>query len=597
MPDREFRYRWEWNLRAPPEALWDLVADTNRFNRDTGLPEVHRISIDGGRQRLAMRVLGMTLEWDEYPFEWIRPYHYSILRRFHTGPVSEILATADLESRPEGGTRLVYSIRAEPRNWVGTFLIPWKIGRRTRARFEETFRAYDHRLSAVPAPAAPSILAPQGEARLSALEQELKAQGADPALLERLIRLMTTGDDLTLSRIRPYVLADSWNVDRRRMLELCLRATREGLLDARWDLLCPLCRGAKKIGKSLADLDERGHCDACDADFVASFDRSVEVTFRPNPAVRRVEFREYCIGGPQLTPHIVSQNRVAAGGNLTVRPGLDTQAYRVRALGVAGWVSLRVREAGRPEASIRLDPQGWPSEEAIARPDTAIRLFNATAEEKLFIVERAEWSAQAATAADVTTLQLFRDLFGREALRPDVRLGIESLTVLFTDLSGSTHLYRTIGDAPAFGRVMAHFDLLRSAVDAEGGSLVKTMGDAVLAVFRRPACALRAFLAVQRALAQRKERPSLVLKGGLHAGPVLAVNQNDRLDYFGSTVNIASRLESLAGGSELVLSDSAATDPEMRDILARDTLEAARFESEVRGFEGKTFSLWRIRNP
>ena len=115
------------------------------------------------------------------------------------------------------------------------------------------------------------------------------------------------------------------------------------------------------------------------------------------------------------------------------------------------------------------------------------------------------WSDQAITAAEVLTLQRFRDLFAEEALRPGDQIVVGSLTVLFTDLVDSTRMYREIGDATAFGLVMDHFDVLRAAIEAADGAIVKTIGDAVMAVFRRPAAGLQAILAAQEQL-QRPHR-------------------------------------------------------------------------------------------
>ena len=90
------------------------------------------------------------------------------------------------------------------------------------------------------------------------------------------------------------------------------------------------------------------------------------------------------------------------------------------------------------------------------------------------------WTDQAATAAEVTSLQTFRDLFSREILRPGESISVGSLTILFTDLRDSTILYRQVGDAPAFGRVLDHFIVLREAITAEDGAVIKTIGDEVM---------------------------------------------------------------------------------------------------------------------
>ena len=97
--------------------------------------------------------------------------------------------------------------------------------------------------------------------------------------------------------------------------------------------------------------------------------------------------------------------------------------------------------------------------------------------EQTFQLERTVWSDLASTAADVTALQVFRDLFATEVVRPGEEISIGSVTLMFTDLRDSTRLYRKIGDAPAFGRVREHFEILGKSNAEEGGGIVKTMGD------------------------------------------------------------------------------------------------------------------------
>src|SRR5258705_12166217 len=152
-------------------------------------------------------------------------------------------------------------------------------------------------------------------------------------------------------------------------------------------------------------------------------------------------------------------------------------------------------------AAIAVSANGWSDEHLNIAEQAAIELQNQTESEQLFILERMRWSDQAATAAEVTALQIFRDLFSTEALRPGEQISVGTLTVLFTDLRHSTQLYREIGDATAFGRVMNHFDVLRKAIAEHEGALVKTIGDAVMAVFRSPANALLARIEAQQILA------------------------------------------------------------------------------------------------
>jgi class 3 adenylate cyclase len=339
------------------------------------------------------------------------------------------------------------------------------------------------------------------------------------------------------------------------------------------------------------------HCATCGIDFEVNFDRSVEVAFRPNPAVRHVEGLEYCVGGPGMTPHVVVQQLLGAGEARAVRPRLEEGRYRLRAFGLPGGQSLRVVRSGDAEISLGPTDAGWPVGERLIGTEPTLRIENATQEERLVILERTTWSDQAATAAEVTALQLFRDLFAEEALRPGEQISVGSLTLLFTDLRGSTQLYRQVGDAVAFGAVMTHFDVLRECIADEGGAIVKTLGDAVMGAFTRPAHALRAALRAQELLASPPSglRP-LALKAGIHTGPCIAVTLNGRLDYFGSNVNIAARLEPLSTGRDCIISGAVRDDPRIASLLSGDDsrLTAEPISTTLKGFDAEHFDLWRV---
>jgi len=167
--------------------------------------------------------------------------------------------------------------------------------------------------------------------------------------------------------------------------------------------------------------------------------------------------------------------------------------------------------------------------------------------------------------------------------------------LMFTDLRDSTRLYRNIGDAAAFGRVREHFEILEEAIAAEGGSIVKTIGDAVMATFRQPVGALKAVWKAQTIIAERGE-PMLWLKVGLHKGPCIVVNLNDRLDYFGSTVNITARLPGFSQGGELIFSEDFYSDPEIRDFISKNIPPSAlsSFSGDLKGFD-EPFTMWKLR--
>ena len=126
-------------------------------------------------------------------------------------------------------------------------------------------------------------------------------------------------------------------------------------------------------------------------------------------------------------------------------------------------------------------------------------------------------------------------------------------TVLFADITGSTRLYETAGDSRAAEEIAVCMQKLREAVEAHGGRVVKTMGDAIMALFSTPNAAAAAAARMQTdveslpAVGNRK----LGLRIGFQSGPVIQ-REND---VFGDTVNLAYRLHEQAVKGQVLTSD------------------------------------------
>jgi len=609
MSFREHHSRWEFDLKSSPDSLWPFVADTNRFNRDTGVP---KIDIEAGpkrlpnaRRKVRLSIYGLPLEWEEQPFEWVRPARFGVERVYSKGPMARLKVLAELTPKPGGGTHMSYEIWATPRNLLGTVAVPLQLNLVIGPRLRKAIQKYDELASADTKAEESASAASQSTfdlQRLAALKQKLtadvestEAPAPKVAIADRLADFIEHGDDLGVSRIRAYKLADDWRESRRLVLEVCLRATRIGLLDFQWDLLCPLCRGPQHSGVSLKDIETDVHCNTCQVDFTVNFDRYVELTFRPNPAVRLLEVTSYCAGSPHWTPHVVAQQLLPAGDKRELSLPLECGSYRLRALELPGSQDVTVSPEGEYSAQVTLSKSGWSQQALHVRERFSLELKNDTDAEQLLILERLEWSDQATTAAEVTALQMFRDLFASEALRPGERISVGTLTILFTDLRHSTQLYREIGDATAFGRVMSHFDVVKKSIAEHDGAIVKTIGDAVMAVFRSAADGLSAMLEAQRLLANPADGSMpLALKAGLNTGPCIAVTLNDRLDYFGSTVNMAARLEGLSSGSDVIISGTVYEDARVRELIESRGLSAVEFDMSLKGFDDERFELWRV---
>jgi len=546
-----------------------------------------------------MRLPIIRVEWEEEPFEWTYPYSFGVSRLYSKGPVDSMRTEASFERLPNNGTHVTYHSWFVVSNIFVQLLIPFAIGVIAKNRFTRVFRLYDriaNRRDVVIGMMPARGLSSAGRARFKSLSETVIRQGTDASLMARLDDFLERADELSVQRIRPYALADRWHVDRRTVLEMFLRATRAGILDMSWDLLCPSCRGTTEGHTNLGDVHGSSHCNTCQIDFTVNFDHNIEVIFRPNPSVRMVDFDvAFCAGSPQLQPHMVMSQSLSALHSLPVPLELERGRYSLRASNAPGSISLYADEDGLTKTDLRVSSFGWPPEQQRVSLHPTLNLVNATETESTFQLERTAWSDESSTAADVTALQVFRDLFANEVVRPGEEISIGSVTLMFTDLRDSTRMYRVIGDASAFGRVREHFEILEKAIAGEGGSIVKTMGDAVMATFRHPIDALKAIWKAQSEIAEHGE-PMLWLKAGLHKGPCIVVNLNERLDYFGSTVNIAARLPNFSQGGELIFSEAFHEDPEIRDFLAQNVGSSALtcFTGDVKGFD-EPFTMWKVR--
>jgi class 3 adenylate cyclase len=198
------------------------------------------------------------------------------------------------------------------------------------------------------------------------------------------------------------------------------------------------------------------------------------------------------------------------------------------------------------------------------------------------------------TGLDVLNLQVFRDLLAGEVLLPEESLRVTRVALLFSDLRGSTALYARKGDPVAFGLVREHYGLVAAQVRAARGAVVKMVGDGMMASFADPAAGLRASLAIQQDLSRFNQRrglhgdDALKLKLGLHAGSCLGVNLNGRMDYFGTAVNIAARVEGLATGDDVVTTAAVLAEASARQVLdevRRAGAQVSEFATRLRGLE------------
>jgi serine/threonine protein kinase/class 3 adenylate cyclase len=543
-------YSFQWDLESSPEALWPFVSNTEKMNRATGLAPV-RFEIESMGPKVptgpattgSQRVAGMNMKWREHPYEWIEGSRHVVLRVFDKGVLRWYVAEVQLERLAGGGTRLRNTIKMEPRGMLARLLSKWEIGVKYRRKLERVYGRLDRILAAGPKPEIDPIdpeivVSPAAQSRVDEASAQLVAAGVDQRAVDALMTYLLRASDQDVARIRPVELAQKFSVPEEAMIDASLHAANLGLLAMVWDVICPSCRIPSSVADSLQKIEEHGLCKTCNLGFEVDFSRAIELAFRASPDVREVETRTFCIGGPANFPHVAAQVRLQPGERFALPLALPAGYYLVRSPQLPRDHELRVTASGGVR---RVDITLGTRVElpALTQGDQLLTLVNPAPREMLVRVERAGDRAYALTAARVMACAAFRELFPDQSLAPGRLMAVTQATLVVAQVDDAQTLFRELGDNKAFPVAARFFDIVGSLAKEYGGSLVKTFGGLAIAGFERPGPAVEAALALQQAIDRHPVTTGLRCRVAVHRGPMMALTQGGRLDYFGQNVELA----------------------------------------------------------
>jgi len=608
-PPSTFDVRFEATRAIPatPEALWPLVADTERINRATGLPAVRyspRPQPGGGSVTSAEYRIGpLTLaRWTEEPFQWAAPRFYDVVRRYHWGPIASFHGGVELIPIDAHATTVRVWGDLEPRlgplGWLVVRLVG-ALGITRGIDQVEQFGTYLSGESDSPFPTLERGDVPT-DSTLRAPWDRLSRIAATPELVERLRQHLAQAADLDVLNMRPLRLADAWQMDRLDVLSLFLHATQAGIVVMHWDVLCPHCLTAKARSTSLAHLEPNAFCASCATAYEVDFDRNVELRFDVSPTLRRAQANTYCEGGPMNTPHLLARRVVGPNAVTTLQGDLAPGRYRIVSRQSAG--SVVIDAAPQPTASLttrvisvyadRMGPDGL----GLPPGPTTLSLVSHLGLPATVDLERADWPDTIATAALVSTLGTFRDLFSTEVLAAGQQVAIGRLTFLAAGVAEPAALYAALGQGRAFKLIEACLRGATSIIGVHHGAVTGTLGERLLATFSSVDDAVGAALTLQRASAtlvdDRGVDTARLLQVSVHEGPCLSATVAGRLGYFGVTPLMTLSLLDSTSGGDVLLSDEVAADPR---VNARITDVDLVERIEVIPLAGASVRVHRLR--
>jgi class 3 adenylate cyclase len=446
-----------------------------------------------------------------------------------------------------------------------------------------------------------------------------------PAGLVGQLEALLRGPDERLIRVNPIGFATAAGATPDDGIALFLQAAHAGLFTMDWHMLCPMCGTSVESFETLRRVHRHFACPLCLIDGQANLDDHIQVGFTVAPSVRRLPIHDpeslsaRAAFLARMTPEAKMGQYVLS--DLILRAALDeswiepgqTARFSVEVkqglLGMGEFqghtaIRAKIRDGGAVKIDLRVTNDGAIQSTMEVRPGRVeVAVHNErNARFAIYVGNYPDMSLDDRhpvqfdpylTGSRLLTNQTFRKLFRSETVQAEDGIAVRDVTILFTDLKGSTALYERIGDIEAFAIVHAHFDRLASVVQTHGGAVVKTIGDAVMAVFADPVRAAHAaldMLAQIEDFNRERGRHDVVLKIGLHRGPSIAVTLNENLDYFGQTVNVAARVQALADADEIFVTDDVFGEPGVAGVLAG----AQSQEAQLRGIQ-RPVRVHRVR--
>ncbi|MBK8394254.1 MAG: adenylate/guanylate cyclase domain-containing protein [Leptospiraceae bacterium] len=582
---------WHFDLDISVESLWSYVSDTSRLNQALGLSKMNFEEKDGnlyGRSKNS----GVTLEWIEIPWVWIYSKHLISIREYSKGLAHTVKAIYHFEKLSDTKTRFYVYLGWIPRGFFYKLMLLASesvIRKKYSTILLEIEKLSKTNKTFLPLDKRETESKIEKKELIFKITDELIQKQIRKELISKLINHIEYGNDLDLYRLRPLELAAKWNYPAREVVIAFMYATRLGLLNISWDTICPHCRGTRIENGSLYDVQKKAKCDVCDIDFENESENSIEITFHIHPSVRIVEKVFFCSAEPAKKPHIKLQKFLEPNEILTCSLSLGIGTYKLRAKGkdIIGNLEITDSESTKSVNWSLGDNQNY-----VAAENPEIRIINTDNVTRLFSLEETVWDPFILKPAYLFSLQEFHDLFSTDSIASDLKLELGMQTIFFTDIVGSSTLYELQGDSKTFVQVKKHFEEINKIVKENEGAIIKTIGDAVMAAFPSPSGAIEAAVSLRKEFNGEKNN-SIQLRMSIHFGQCIAVSLNSGIDYFGKTVNIAAKIQKLAGASQIVFTKEYKDNPEVILFLESNNILIEEIKYSIPGMKDE-FTIYRI---
>jgi class 3 adenylate cyclase len=543
------------NLNLSPSELWPVISDTSTLNKQLGFNSMS-FELVNGKKIGKSKIWIFESMWEEVPWSWSFEKYIKNSRLYSKGPLKEIHSQWLITSVGDGSLLTIQFQGVAAKKILNPLIsiMFTMLGKKFKTHFTA----------------------------LSSREKENKASNQLPQNWHRRIdkingnvrnnleTLFLHGTNAELTRIQPKKFAREHRLDQATVINSFISLSRQPVFRLYFDLMCPHCRGPSHTLESLGEIPVVAECAACNKQFNSDSEEAVEVVFRPHENFLKLDEVLYCAAEPAHRQQTLFKANLKTDDRVEFNcpEGISDLILNLKTEKNLSSYQLDVSDL---ESEISLDniPQ---------RVGKLMSFHNNVGHSLELSLELDAQVHDSLRIGEVLSYSEFSDHFGKQSLSPQVAVSLGQQTILFSDIVGSSEIYRNMGDTIAFEKVKAHFEKNFEIVRRHNGQVVKTLGDSVMAAFPWTADAVRCAIEMQDWF--ESEKSELKIRISINSGNCLAITLTAGIDYFGNTVNLAAKLQSEAGSGEIILSES------MGKLPLGDIIKNRNFNSEKHQVQG-----------
>ncbi len=517
----------------------------------------------------------MDIEWQEYPFEWVRDREHRVHRVYRTGPLETLWNQVTLARRADGGTDMTHTISVVTRGIVGDLAAALEIGQRVSRNMDRVYRRIDHIL-ATGGDEDPfeenHRPTPEQLANVGRVAGELRDRhGFDARMVGRLSSTLLYAPSSELGRMRPLGLAAEWRTDPAATLDMFMVARGLGILAHAWDIVCPTCRVAHECVPRLQAVGRIGQCRTCGVTFERDLADSVELVFRPDDRVRVTERLTYCLGSPAARAHVFLQQILQPHEVRVVEAELSPGSYEVCGAPTQSRREIVASALGFStalEVSMRADDELDVRQSMVRAGLVRLTLTNESGQPVTFRLEHPGAPAGVAPASLAIMHPTFRAVCQQDQIADGEYISIARQSFVCLEVCDVEALLRAHGDAATYARIEHVERLFAAETEKLGGGPFGRPFTTGLFVgsFPNPVNATRAAVALGRAI------DDVPVRIAVHEGSSLAFTRGSGIHYFGRTLHESLALLRDGTPGEVVFSALSLSTRPVLSLLGQERL-------------------------